>query len=375
MHERDDRIDFLRGVALIAMFIDHVPASPLSLLTFRSFSFCDAAELFFFLSGMTASIIYLPQLREAGLVVALVRILRRAWQLYAAQMMLLVFVAAEVALIVAATGNQDYFGGFRIRHFFDQTDATILPALLLSYQPAYLDILPVYVVLFLALPLVLYGLARRAWVVFALSTALYLAVQAEGWTFHSYPWNVGWQFNPLAWQFIFVMGATFGAFERVPQIVRSKWAIAIAAAIAAVCAVVQLSVALNPYIPVIPSLWAWIPDASKSDLGWLRLLSFAALAILAARILPRRGRIDRHIAVAAVVACGRHSLAAFSLSVLLALLGQVTWDHTAPASAMQALMTLAGIAIMIAFAWLLDWMRATDRAGVSSGRRLSAATA
>jgi hypothetical protein len=44
--ERDFRLDFCRGVALIVIFIDHVPGNPLSSWTLRNFSFCDAAEVF-----------------------------------------------------------------------------------------------------------------------------------------------------------------------------------------------------------------------------------------------------------------------------------------------------------------------------------------
>jgi hypothetical protein len=372
MRERDDRIDFLRGIALIAMFIDHVHASPLSLLTLRSFAFFDAAELFFFLSGMAAAIVYLPVLRNAGPAVALVRVFRRAWQLYAAQMVLLVFVAAEVAFVVAMTGNHDYFGGFRIRHFFDQTDSTILPALLLRYQPAYLDILPVYVVLFLALPLILYGLSRNVWTVLAASLALYLAVQIEGWTFRSYPWNASWQFNPLAWQFIFVAGAACASLDGLTRRISRQWLFVAAATVATASAAAQLSIAFNPYLPVVPAFGEWVPIASKSDLGWLRLVSFFSLAIVTVGVMPQGGWLTRRKASAAIIACGRHSLAVFCLSVLLAVAAQILWDTTR-STAMQASVNLAGIAIMLAFARLLDWMRAAER--VPAAAQLSAASA
>ena len=43
---RDPRIDFFRGVALIWIFIDHVPGNLLAHLTLRNFGFSDASELF-----------------------------------------------------------------------------------------------------------------------------------------------------------------------------------------------------------------------------------------------------------------------------------------------------------------------------------------
>jgi hypothetical protein len=55
---RDPRIDFLRGLALITIFIDHVPANPFNLLTMRNFGFADAAELFVVLAGISSMLAY-----------------------------------------------------------------------------------------------------------------------------------------------------------------------------------------------------------------------------------------------------------------------------------------------------------------------------
>jgi hypothetical protein len=55
---RDPRIDFLRGLALITIFIDHVPDNPLNLLTMRNFGFADAAELFLILAGISSMMAY-----------------------------------------------------------------------------------------------------------------------------------------------------------------------------------------------------------------------------------------------------------------------------------------------------------------------------
>jgi hypothetical protein len=52
--ERDHRIDFFRGLALIFIFWDHVPHNPLGQITLRNFGFSDAAEIFVFLAGYAA---------------------------------------------------------------------------------------------------------------------------------------------------------------------------------------------------------------------------------------------------------------------------------------------------------------------------------
>src|SRR5215471_1552469 len=56
--ERDLRLDLFRGLSLIFIFVDHVPDNVLSYLTLQSFSFCDAAEVFIFISGYAAAIVY-----------------------------------------------------------------------------------------------------------------------------------------------------------------------------------------------------------------------------------------------------------------------------------------------------------------------------
>ena len=56
--QRDLRLDFFRGVSLILIFVDHIPENVLSLFTLQSICFFDAAEVFIFISGFTAALVY-----------------------------------------------------------------------------------------------------------------------------------------------------------------------------------------------------------------------------------------------------------------------------------------------------------------------------
>ena len=80
---RDLRLDLFRGLSLIFIFVDHVPDNVLSYLTLQSFSFCDAAEVFIFISGYAAAIVYGKALQRRGSIIATAQIYRRVWQLYA----------------------------------------------------------------------------------------------------------------------------------------------------------------------------------------------------------------------------------------------------------------------------------------------------
>src|SRR5690348_18367753 len=56
--ERDLRLDFFRGLSLFFIFIDHVPGNLLAYATFHGLAFFDAAEVFIFISGFTAALVY-----------------------------------------------------------------------------------------------------------------------------------------------------------------------------------------------------------------------------------------------------------------------------------------------------------------------------
>src|SRR5207302_3815403 len=83
----------------------------------------------------------------------------------------------------------------------------VITALLLDFQPTFLDILPLYIVMLVIFPVILIGIQRHRLLVLVPSAAIYLAVQILGISVPAYPPGHVWYFNPLAWQFLFVAGA------------------------------------------------------------------------------------------------------------------------------------------------------------------------
>src|SRR5215470_4503850 len=80
---RDLRIDLLRGMAVLAMIIDHIAGpSRLYLLTGGNRFYTSAAEAFIFLSGLTVGLVYRRVAEQHGLPTAIRRLLHRAWTLY-----------------------------------------------------------------------------------------------------------------------------------------------------------------------------------------------------------------------------------------------------------------------------------------------------
>src|SRR5450432_2251198 len=96
---RELRLDLFRGLALWLIFIDHVSPDLLSWFTIRSYGFSDAAEIFIFISGYTAAMVYGRAMFEFGFVIATLRIMRRVWQIYLAHIFIVIMLLAEISFV------------------------------------------------------------------------------------------------------------------------------------------------------------------------------------------------------------------------------------------------------------------------------------
>jgi hypothetical protein len=92
----------------------------------------------------------------------------------------------------------------------------------------------------------------------------------------------------------------------------------------------------------------------KSKLDPLRLLHFLALAVVAARLVPRDWRGLTTPLMRAAIRCGQNSLPIYCLGVLLTYASQVALLDISDGLAMQIALSLTGIAAMIATATLLN---------------------
>jgi hypothetical protein len=361
---RDLRLDFFRGLALICIFIDHIPENYLNYFTISSIGFSDAAEVFIFISGFTASLVYGRALATRGTLIATVQVLRRAWQLYVAHIFLFMIFIAEVSYTVSAFNNPMYNEEMGVGDFLDQPHIAVVQAMILQFQPTFLDILPLYIVMLLIFPLVLVGLRWRPYAVLIPSALLYIAVQVFNMAMPAYPPGNVWTFNPLAWQFLFILGATLGRAQgrspgRAQLVEIAFWP---ALAIAAVAFTIRLSWTFHGFWEDVPDLFArqlW--PTNKSNLSPLRLVSFFALVMLAARWVSPQAQFMRARLARPLVLCGRHSLEIFCLSILLSALGHFLMSEINTGLTMQLGVNVVGIAIMCLTAGMLDWYRRVQR--------------
>lgn len=378
--ERDLRLDFFRGLALFCIFLDHLPNNILAHFTFQSVMFADAAEVFILISGYTAGMVYGRAMARQGFVVAGIRVYQRLWQLYVAHVFLFMLYLAVVAYTADALNKSLYAEEFNSTNFLNEPGLALVQALLLQFQPAYMDILPLYIVLLAILPLVLVGFRSWPGVIAAVSFALWLAVQFDNRVaLAAYPGpDRVWFFNPFAWQALFVLGAWFGWRNIGGGVswLTGRWLFWLAAALSLAGFLIRFSWTLHDLydpIPVLVSAKLLWPFLSKTELGIIRLVNVLAVALLVANLIPVRARFLRSSAAWPFLICGRNSLYIFCLGILLSVLGHLVLNEFFGGVAMQFAVSVAGVAIMIGVAALLEWLVAAQ--GTPGGGAVGAPTA
>jgi hypothetical protein len=363
--ERELRLDLFRGLALWLIFIDHLPPNILTWFTIRNYGFSDATEIFIFISGYTAAFVYGRAMQEQGTLVASARIFKRVWQIYVAHVFLFTIFLAEISYVATSFENPLYSEEMGILDFLKQPDVTIVQALLLKFRPVNMDVLPLYIVLMLFLPPILWLMQRRADFTLALSVALYAVTWEFDLYLSAYP-NGVWAFNPYAWQLLFVFGAwcALGGAKRMQHLLKSPitmW-ICIAYLLAA------FWVTLTWYIPQIHHLLPkvieqWMYPINKTDLDVLRFAHFLALAALTVRFLPKDWAGLKSPWLRPMILCGQHSLEIFCLGVFLAFAGHFILAEVSGGAGMHFAISLSGIVIMSAAAWVLAWYKRMDKGG------------
>ena len=374
---RDLRLDFFRGLALIFIFVDHIPENILSYFTIQAVAFFDAAEVFIFISGYTAALVYGHTLVSQGTLYATARILGRAWQLYVAHIFLFVMFIAEVSYTVTTFNNPMYNDEMRVGDFLNEPHVAIVKALLLEFQPTFLDILPLYILLLVIFPVVLLGLRSRPLIVLVPSFLLYLLVQATDLPVPAYPEGHVWYFNPLAWQFLFIAGAALGLPWRHERR-WSRWArpvLPLAVSVVAAGLIIKLSWTIHGIWDPFPGLLLkelW--PVNKNNLSLIRVIPFFAAVAVVVIVVPANAAILRSSAAKPLVLCGQQSLEIFCLGILLSALGHFVLSEYDSAISIQLLVNLAGIVVMCLTARMLDWYKTMGRtqaprfAAAQSGR-------
>ncbi len=208
---RDPRLDVFRGLALVMIFINHVPGNIWEHYTSRNFGFSDAAEGFVLMSGISAGLAYVLYFRAPmRFWDGLAKVWHRVWTLYLVHILVTVLalgIAAAFGLWFNAPGLL-YIN--RVDVFFNNPMGFLVGVPILTHQFGYANILPLYLVILFFAPFALMLAWVRPMLLLALSALMWLIAAQFRINLPNFPNPGGWFLNPLSWQFLFMCGLLTG---------------------------------------------------------------------------------------------------------------------------------------------------------------------
>jgi hypothetical protein len=368
--QRDTRLDVFRALALLTIFIDHVPGTVFEYLTLRNFGFADAAEAFVLISGIAVGLAYAPKFKPGQALLPSLKIWRRAGVLYCAHIMttvatLTIFCAASVIF-----HRPELLRLNNIEILIDDSAEAFVGVGLLGHQLGYNNILSMYAVLLLFTPAILWLLNRSITATLVGSCLLWLAAGIFVLAPPNYPTEGYWFLNPLSWQFLFVIGiaATIHVLRggRLPS--------------GAVWTGLSIAYLLGAAIWLYSPMWGqdgwrgmplFLAGFDKSFLALPRLLDILALAYLLTQA-PLLSNLARVSADNPLAIFGKHSLPVFIFGTVLAMVGQVLKAFYGQNLLYDTMIIATGIAVQFALAYGLEWIKRVSRSEAGqAGQRLA----
>jgi hypothetical protein len=372
---RDLRIDWLRGLAMTCVVVNHSRmTSLLSWFSYERFWVVTAAEVFVVLSGVVLGMVYGRRLRQDGWLAVVKGLGRRAATLY------LAFIIVTVSVLLLSLAGVDvrsittFDGRAPVWWFLDprtMTAASWLDVALMRHGPWPFEIVGLYVWLVIAAVPCLMALRFAGWrPLLAVSWALYVFYRITPLRLTAAEFES--VFPILAWQLLFVHGIVIGYYrERIGTCVaRCPRFVSIVAA--AACSAFLVFALCNPWLEG-PAWLRWhVVSAERfsyfysqyfmlTDLGVGRLLNLAVALPLGFALLAWCWKTLRPLHVI-FVTFGQGSLGAFVLHVY----GILALAHL-PRSSGFWVNTLAQLTLLLAIAVVLSGVQRL-RAGRRTGR-------
>jgi hypothetical protein len=359
--QRDLRLDVFRGLALMMIFINHVPGTVYENFTSRNFGLSDAAEGFVLMSGVAAGLAYSPLFRQAPWWPGIGRVWARVWTLYLVHLFTTAWALAIAAGAALWLGTSHGLHVNEVQVLLREPLGFLVGVPLLTHQLGYVNILPMYAVILFAAPALLWLALRRPWMLAGLSATLWLLTGLFEWNMPAFPNPGGWFFNPLAWQVIFVTGLLTGVAMRqgrrlVPVRAWAQW----------LAGAVLLGGLLWVRVPAVGDTLnhlMWLANQNgvdrfftitdKTYVTWPRLIHILALAYL----LSSWGWVRQacsSAAAAPLALLGRNALPVFAAGSLLALTCQAIKQVAPPGVAPDTVLILGGLSLQLVLAFVRD---------------------
>lgn len=318
---RDLRLDFFRGLALITIFINHVPGTIYENVTTRNFGFSDAAEAFVFMSGIAAAFAYTGKVQR-DFQSSILKGASRAFKLYWVHILITLFTVSMTLWVTEYLDAPEFLLKNNMPTLISDPLNGFLGVLTLGHQLGYLNILPLYAVLMLVAPFAIWAAVKRPYVLLATSGALWLFAGYLQANFPNYPTDGTWFLNPLSWQFLFVIGVLVGVGVKTKRPFASfnlpSFLMASAYLIGSLI-VVRWQLWSHIQFSDIPEI---IGGFNKTYLTVPRLLHILALAYVVIHI-AKFSAISAHQLAAPIRYLGQNSLAVFATGTVISIFLQI----------------------------------------------------
>lgn len=361
-HKRLDGIDFWRGCVLCTIFIDHMPGNVYEHLTQRNFGFSDAAEAFVFLSGVSMALAYGRRFSALGQrLQTLAGLARRELKLYGVHIGLSI-VALAIFFIGAEWADRPQLLAVHGRDLFvGNPGLGVLGLISLGHQLGYFNILPLYIILILFVPALLWLAAIDMRLMLGVSALVYVVFRFFNLNLPNWPVAGVWFFNPFAWQLLFAIGIALGLNLRNAVIPVSR-PLGIVAALIVVTGVVVVTRGFG--FAADNESWRafreWL-DVGKAQLGVVRIAHFLALAYLV-YVSGITERLRRWPIYGPATLLGRHSLWVFALLSLFSAVWQVLVERIEPTVWFSTIFLVGSLAAIYLATRLVDGL---DRAAAA----------
>ena len=300
---RDLRLDAIRGFLLAEITFVHTHA-PGSSIVNEFFGRVSMAAAFIFLSGLVAGAVY-GRIADRSLLKCSNVAVKRAFYIHkyhVATFALLLFVALLVP---------QYIESFGFDWITNPSEAwrNIVKFVFLAFQPSVFDILPLYTLFVLAMPLAFLGF-KKGYSTTVLTISFFLWIVAQLGLGHDKAFG-GSDFNPFAWQLLYFTGLYFGYYQihHRQEIVRFQRGL-----IVACFSVVVLGFSLRWNLVDWPNyVQKGTFLSNKSNHSFLYVINFYAFAYL---VWCMARRLPGLITIRPFVFLGKHSIQVFSFHIL-----------------------------------------------------------
>ena len=356
--ERDPRLDFFRGLAMLIIMIAHTPGNLWTRWIPARWGPSDATEMFVFCSGIAAAIAFGGTFARAGFWTGTRRILFRCWQIYWAHIGIFVAICFAMASAneILGPGHKDYISSLALNPFFQRTEAALIGFMTLTWVPNYFDILPMYFAILLFTPLIIALKSLDLRLAILAMVATYVIARVMEINLPASPWSErGWFFNPLCWQLLFFTGFIFGrGWLKPPPFVWWLLALAIGYVLVMMC---FSNVAMRYFEEVRP-FGRWVFERGhKTNFHLTRYLHILALAYIALWIFHTRKHWLLMAWAKPIVVTGQQALATFMASMVMGRLAGIALDLLGRENWSFLVVNLTSLSLVIAVAYMVRWYK------------------